>query len=128
VSDLIERAKAAQDAVFSSIGGTFGAQRESASDARYVLEDLMRALIKATAERDALRERVKELEQKLFQAGQRFHAVVRSSGEQSHIDAACDKWAWECHDVAGTRPAVPNPLLEEVRPYALTARQEDTPQ
>jgi len=55
MSDLIERAKAAQDAVLSSIGGTFGAQRQSASDARYALEDLARALIETTAERDALR-------------------------------------------------------------------------
>ena len=62
MSDLIERAKAAQDAVLSSIGGTFGAQRQSASDARYALEDLMRALIDTTAERDALRERVARLE------------------------------------------------------------------
>jgi len=62
MTDLIERAKAAQDAVLSSIGGTFGAQSESASDARYVLEDLMRALIDTTAERDALRERVAGLE------------------------------------------------------------------
>jgi hypothetical protein len=138
VTDLIERAKAAQDAVLSSIGGTFDAQRESASDAHYVLEDLMRALIDTTAERDALRERVvllaarleaenARIKQGLFQAGQRFHAVVRTDREKSQIDAACNKWAWECHKIAGTSPAVPHPLLEEVWPQARTALQEDTP-
>ena len=96
--------------------------------------DLARALIDTTAERDALRERVAKLEaenarikQGLFQSGQRFHAVVRTDSEKSQIDAACNKWAWECHEIAGTSPAVPHPLLEEVRPQALTALQKDTP-